>query len=96
MWHWPGEPSGQSSWSRHHFLDSNSHSSDLRSFLIHLRLSLLSLSSSLSKVIDFLVVFSLIVVFLVVPGFFSFFVSLGFFVVVVEAVAVEAKNKIEG
>ena len=64
--------------------------------MIHLRLSLLSLSSSLSKVIDFLVVFSLIVVFLVVPGFFSFFVSLGFFVVVVEAVAVEAKNKIEG
>ena len=96
MWHWPGEPSGQRSWSRHHSLDSDSHSSDLRSFLIHLRLSLLSLSSSLSKVIDFLVVFSLIVVFLVVPGFFSFFVSLGFFVMVVEAVAVEAKNKIEG
>ena len=45
---------------------------------------------------DFLVVFSLIVVFLVMPGFFSFLVSLGFLVVVVEAVAVEAKNKIEG
>ena len=57
---------------------------------------MLSLSSSLSKVMDFLVVFSLIVVFLVVPGFFLFLVSLGFLVVVVEAVAVEAKNKIEG
>ena len=50
----------------------------------------------INSILGTVVVFSLIVVFLFVPGFFSFLFSLGFLVVVVEAVAVEAKNKIEG